>query len=92
MKKKNKFLKILGENPKIKMLDFFLKNKNLDYSLTQIAKNSKISYNSLKVFFFQFLKNGILIKTRKIGKSDLYKLNTKNPIVKQIIKVYVTCK
>ena len=28
-----------------------------------------------------------MIKTRRVGKSDLYKLNTKNPAVQQLIKL-----
>ncbi len=28
-----------------------------------------------------------MIKTRRVGKSDLYKLNTKNPAVHQLIKL-----
>jgi len=32
-------------------------------------------------------RNKIVIKTRRVGKSNLYKLNTKNPAVQQLIKL-----
>ncbi|MBS3141276.1 hypothetical protein J4405_03975 [Candidatus Woesearchaeota archaeon] len=32
-------------------------------------------------------KNNIVIKTRRVGKSDLYKLNTKNTAIKQLVKL-----
>ena len=46
-----------------------------------------MSYNSLKSFIDDFLKNKFLIKTRKIGKSDYYKLNTENLFVKNLIRL-----
>ena len=40
------------------------------------------------MFLLKYLeKNNIVIKTRRVGKSDLYKLNVKNPAVKQLLKL-----
>jgi predicted transcriptional regulator len=58
-----------------------------DYPLTEIAKNSEVSYSTLQTFWEKLERNNIVIKTRRIGKSDLYKLNTKNPAVQQLIKL-----
>ncbi len=58
-----------------------------DYPLTEIARNSGVSYSTLQSFWDKLEKNQIVIKTRRVGKSDLYKLNTKNPAVKQLIKL-----
>jgi len=33
------------------------------------------------------IKSNILIKTRKVGKSDYFKLNIKNPFIKHLIKL-----
>jgi hypothetical protein len=44
-----------------------------------------VSYNSLKVFFPYFLKSGIIIKTRKVGKSEYFKLNLENNFVKNLM-------
>ena len=54
--------------------------------MTEIAKNSGISYSTLQVFWDKLVRNNIVIKTRRVGKSDLYKLNTENPAVQQLIK------
>jgi predicted transcriptional regulator len=87
--KENKsfFLKQFGDTPQLRVMDFLIDNHFFDYPLTEIAKNSNVSYNSLKLFFPYFIESGILIKTRKIGKSDYYKFNMENEFVKNLIKL-----
>lgn len=87
--KENKsfFLMQFGDTPQLRVLDFLIDNHFFDYPLTEIAKESNISYNSLKMFFDYFISQGILIKTRKIGKSDYYKLNMDNEFIKNLIKL-----
>lgn len=81
------FLKVFGDTPKVRILDFLIENYDLDYPITAIAKESKVSYNSLKKFFAEMLNNGFVIKTRKIGKSDYYKLNISHPLAKELVKL-----
>lgn len=87
--KENKsfFLKQFGDTPQLRVIDFLIDNHFFDYPITEIARGSNVSYNSLKVFFKQFLDSGILIKTRKVGKSDYYKLNTEDSFVQNLIKL-----
>ena len=87
--KENKsfFLMQFGDTPQLRVLDFLIGFHFFDYPLTQIAKESNVSYNSLKSFFDNFIASGVVIKTRKIGKSDYYKLNIENPFVKNLIKL-----
>lgn len=87
MKNESIFIEVFGKNPIIKVLDFLITFQAFDYPLTEIAKNSGVSYSTLQIFWSKLVKNNIVIKTRKIGKSDLYKLNTKNPAVQQLIKL-----
>jgi len=81
------FTEIFGNNPVIKVLDFLITFQLFDYPLTEIAKNSGVSYSTLQTFWEKLEKNKIVIKTRRVGKSDLYKLNTENPAVQQLIKL-----
>jgi predicted DNA-binding protein YlxM (UPF0122 family) len=87
MKNESTFIEIFGNNPTMKVLDFLISFQMFDYSLTEIAKNSEVSYSTLQTFWEKLERNNIVIKTRRIGKSDLYKLNTKNPAVKQLIQL-----
>lgn len=87
MDKQTIFIEIFGTNPIIKVLDFLITFQAFDYPLTEIAKNSGVGYSTLQTFWGKLEKNQIVIKTRRVGKSDLYKLNTNNPAVKQLIKL-----
>ncbi len=87
MKNESVFMEILGSNPVIKVLDFLITFQLFDYPLTEIAKNSRVSYSTLQTFWGNLERNNIIMKTRRVGKSDLYKLNTNNPAVKQFLKL-----
>ncbi len=81
------FAEVFGKSPLIKVLDFLITYQLFDYPLTEIAKKSGVSYSTMQTFWDRLEKNNIVIKTRRVGKSDLFKLNTKNPAVKQLIKL-----
>ena len=87
--KENKsfFLMQFGDTPQLRVLDFLIGFHFFDYPITEIARESNVSYNSLKVFFPYFIKSGIVCKTRKIGKSDYFKLNLGNQFIKNLIKL-----
>ena len=81
------FIEVFGNNPIMKVLDFLITFQLFDYPMTEIAKNSEVSYSTLQGFWDNLERNNIVIKTRRVGKSDLFKLNTKNPAVQQLIKL-----
>jgi hypothetical protein len=90
MKTKNNktlFLEQFGDTPQLRVLDFLIDNHFFDFPMTEIARGSNVSYNSLKLFFNKFIQLGIIIKTRRIGKSDYYKLNMNNLFVINIMKL-----
>ena len=87
MKTETVFVEVFGSDPIIKVLDFLITFQLFDYPLTEIAKNSGVSYSTLQTFWDKLERNKIVIKTRRVGKSDLYKLNTNNPAIKQLIKL-----
>lgn len=84
---KSLFLKQFGDTPQLRVMDFLIDNQFFDFPMTEIARGSNVSYNSLKLFFNALIQNGIIYKTRKIGKSDYYKLNIHNLFVKNLIKL-----
>jgi len=87
MKNESAFIEIFGNNPAMRVLDFLITYQLFDYPLTEIAKNSGVGYSTLQTFWGNLEKNNIVIKTRRVGKSDLYKLNMNNPAVKQLLKL-----
>jgi len=87
MKLNSYFLDIFSSKSSTKVLDFLITFQLFDYPMTEIAKNSGVSYSTLQTFWGNLERNNIVVKTRRVGKSDLYKLNTKNPAVQQLIKL-----
>ena len=87
MEKETIFIEVFGNNPVIRVLDFLITFQLFDYPLTEIAKNAGVSYSTLQTFWNNLERNNIVVKTRRVGKSDMYKLNTKNPAVQQLIKL-----
>lgn len=87
--KKNKslFLEQFGDTPQLRVIDFMIENHFFDFPLTEIARESNVSYNSLKNFIDNFVETGFFIKTRKIGKSDYFKLNLENSFVQNLLKL-----
>ncbi len=78
------FLQYLGDNPKMRILDFLMDNLAHDFSLPQIAEGSNVAYTTLIDLLPKLLKQGIIMETRKIGKSKLYKIDLDNPIAKAL--------
>ena len=87
--KENKsiFLEYMGDTPQLRVLDFLIDNHFFDFPLTEISRGSNVSYNSLVSFFPKWITKDIVIKTRRIGKSDYYQINIKNSFVSNIMKL-----
>lgn len=84
---KSLFLQQFGDTPQLRVMDFLIDNQFFDYPVTEIARSANVSYNSIKLFFPQLVASGIVVKTRKMGKSDYFKLNIKHPFVANLIKL-----
>lgn len=85
---KSIFLEVMGDYPINRVLDFLITFKNYDYSMTDIAKNSNIGWTTLNSFWQDLEKYKIVAFTRLVGKAKMYKLNEKNSVVQQLIKIH----
>ncbi|MAG91233.1 hypothetical protein CMO83_00990 [Candidatus Woesearchaeota archaeon] len=90
MEEKTSFRVVFGESPIVKVIDFFLDNREFDYSLTDIAKNADIGWSTLHGFWKDLVKLDVVTKTRRIGRAELYKLNMKSQLVKKLIDIDAT--
>ncbi|MBI2449217.1 hypothetical protein HYV49_02885 [Candidatus Pacearchaeota archaeon] len=84
---KSFFLQYLGDNPKVRVIDFLMDNFALDFSLPQIAEGSDVAYTTLISILTILLRQNIMVETRKIGKSKLFKINLDNPVVKALFAI-----
>jgi hypothetical protein len=85
---KSIFLDKFGDYPLNRVLDFLVVFNVFDYSIVDIAKNSGVGYSTLKILMKELIKNKIVIKSRIVGKSKMFKLNNENPFVKRFIQFY----
>jgi len=85
---KSLFVKLLGNSPYIRLLDFLLTYRGFDYSKREIAENANVPYDTLNSFWREMISNGIIIKTGRKGRQDVFRLNKENKIVKNLIALF----
>ena len=82
------FLRIFGDSPVLRVLDFLVVNEDFDYSMTDVARLSGVGYATLKLFWGTLEKNGVVTNTRSVGKAKMYRLNLASPVVKKFREFY----
>ncbi len=87
MKEESIFLDYVGDTPRMRILQYFIEGRDFDYTLTDLL-NAGVSWGTLNSLVPKLLELGIVIKTRKIGRATLYKINQENVMMKQLIFLY----
>ena len=88
METKTVFLKVFGDSPVLRVMDYLIVNEDFDYSMTDISTNSGVGYSTLKLFWQNLENNRIVKQTRIVGKAKMYKLDYSNPAVKKFRDFY----
>ena len=73
-----------GSAPVIRIIDFLIDNPLSDYSKEEMIKGIGISKVTFYKYFPLLEESEMVIETRKVGKSKMYKLNEKNDVVKKL--------
>lgn len=82
------FTKAIGNTPKIKVLEFLIEGRELDYSISNIAEGAGIGRTTLFRVWKDLVKLNIIKPTREIGNAKLYKLNIENHFVKKMVELF----
>ncbi len=80
-------IELFGKTPELRMLDFLIENNIFDFTKTEIAEGSGISRPTLYKVWEKLVKTGLVVKTRKINRTQLYKINLESPIVKKLMEM-----
>ena len=88
MAEKSVFLDIVGDTPTMRLLQYLIEGRKFDYTLTDLARNSGVSWATLYSIFPKLLKYGIIKKVREVGKAKLYKIDEENEIAKRFMQLY----
>lgn len=86
MSEESIFIKLLGDYPLIRILNFLLIFREFDYSLTDIADNSGVAWSTLNLLWPKMESMQIVAHTRNVGKAKMYKLNTQNKTAQDLIR------
>lgn len=87
-KNKSALLNVLGDTPYNRVLNFLLdEGRTWDYSLSDIARHSKVAWSTFNVIWPAFVKLGIVEKTRIVGKAKMYTLNKENTMTQALIRL-----
>ena len=84
------FTKAIGNTPKIKVLEFLIEGRELDYSVSDIAEGAGIGRTTLFRIWDDLVELSIVKPTRVIGNAKLYKLNLENAFVKKMVDLFDT--
>lgn len=84
---KSLLLKLTGDAPLFRVVDFLVENKGMDFSKKEIAEGSGISRASLFNCWGAVEQHGLVRVTRRFGKTKLFTLNSKSVIVKRILEL-----
>ena len=87
MEEKSTFVEFFGDYPLIRVLDFLITYEDFDYNKKDISKNANVSWNTLEIFWNKLVNQNIVIKTRRVGKSDMFRLNKESPVVCELIEL-----
>ncbi len=84
------FRTLLGDTPKVRVLEYFLEGRELDHSLGDIAEGAGINRVTLFRMWPAMETSKVVQHTRNIGNAKLFTLNAENPRVKGLIKLFDT--
>jgi len=88
MQEKSLFTEFMGDSPMIRVLDHLITEREIDFSITDMAENAGIGRATLYRIWDNLIENKIISHTRVIGKAKLFKLNSDNMKIKKLIEIY----
>lgn len=81
------FIDYVGDSPRMRILQYLIEGRDFDYTLTDLLQ-AGVSWGTLNTLIPKLAELGVIIKTRKIGRATLYKINQNNFAAKQLIILY----
>jgi predicted transcriptional regulator len=68
----------------LQLLSFLIAHRDFDYSKTELAKNLELTRQTIYKALEPLMKFNMVVESRKIGNTTLYKLNINSESVKAI--------
>lgn len=91
MKELGAFCKIYGNTIDNHILQYLLENQDIDFAVGDMANELGISRPKAYQVVANFEKKNYVIRSRVIGKTQLFILNKENKIVQLFLKDFMEC-
>lgn len=82
------FVEYFGGTPIAKVMDFLIMGKDFDYSVTDIARGASVGWSAFQRIWQRLVARKVVVPTRRIGRSQLYKLNVADPTVAKLVRLH----
>lgn len=82
------FCNIFGATPRIKIIEFFLEKRGLDFGIGDLSKDTGLNRATTYNVMSGLIKSKIIVPSRKVSGGRLYKLNSENKDVKLLVDVF----
>ncbi len=76
---------LFGNCPQVKIVETFAENHDDTLSGPDIARMTGVTKATVYAYIIKLLKEDVIRKIRKVGKTQLYQLNNDNPKAKIIL-------
>ena len=87
METKSVFIEFMGDSPTVRILDYLLTERDMDFSISDMARNAGVGRTTLYRIWGDLINNNIIVPTRTVGKAKLYKLNRDNIKIQKLIEI-----
>ncbi|MBI1968490.1 hypothetical protein HYS49_01125 [Candidatus Woesearchaeota archaeon] len=81
------FLDYVGDHPRMRIVQHFIEGRDFDFTLTDLL-HAGVSWGTLNTMIPKLVAIGIIVKTRKIGRATLYKINQENLVAQHFLALY----
>jgi predicted DNA-binding protein YlxM (UPF0122 family) len=91
MARMSAFCEMYGNTIRNRILEYLLESQGLDFSVGDMAKEIGVSRPKAYEIIGDFEKNGRVMKSRVVGKTQLYILNMSDARVKMFMRTFKDC-
>lgn len=82
------FCKLIGINPRNRILECFIEMRNVEQALGDIATELNIPRATVYLIAKGLIAQKYILPTRRISNAQLYKLNTDLPAIQMLIQLF----
>ncbi len=82
------FCDVFGPTARNRVLEIFLEGPGVDNGLGNIAEESGLSRAAVYVIIEELLEQRLVVPSRKVGRTQLYKLDMNKEEVKALLKAF----